>query len=571
MNVVRLATTVPPPAVPDLHRLSALARFARAAGATAVAAEADALAARIEEGRFYVACVGQFKRGKSTLINALVGSEILPVGVIPVTSVVTVVRHGNRVASRVLLPDGWREIDPGTLAAWVTESANPGNIHGVQGVEIFVPSPLLASGLCLVDTPGLGSISAANSAATRQFVPHIDAAVAVLGADPPISGEELDLLAEVARQTSHLVVVLNKADRLPEPDRAEAARFTREAIERRLGRSVTGLFEVSAAERLRQTAPPGRDWQALVTSLQSLGETAGTSLLRGAQERGTALLGSRLLREINGQREALERPLEETAERLRRLDLALADDGRAVADLGPLLTAEQERFGRRLNEERERFLSAALPDASAELNEAFTPAGPAGPASGLAAAARDIARRRVEAWRAGTQAEAETLYRALAARFVDLANGLLAGLGRLPGLEGLPLALLPEAGFRTASGFFFNDLLTVGEPSFGRSFLSRIGGEQPALRHANEYLRRLLETNSARVVNDLQERALQSRRRLESEIRARLNDLSTSARRAFDNACAAQAAGADRVRSEIERLDELRRAVEGLLYQSGFA
>jgi hypothetical protein len=541
--------------------LAGLARLARAAGAGALAAEADALAARVREGLFYVACVGQFKRGKSTLINALIGMERLPAGVLPVTSVVTVVRHGAREAARVLLPDGWRKVDPGGLAAWVTESANPGNALGVRGVELLVPSPLLASGLCLVDTPGLGSVFAENGAATRRFVPQIDAALAVLGADPPLSGEELDLLAEVARQTPHLLVVLNKADRLPEPDRAEAARFTREVLERRLGRAVSGLFEVSAAERLRVPSPPERDWRSLVESLQDLAETAGAALLRSSLERGTALLGARLLREIDGQWEALERPLEETAERLRRLDGALLKARRSVADLGPLLTAEQDRFGRHLQEERESFLNAALPAAQDELEEAFVLREP----SSLAETARSIAHRHVGSWRAAIQTEAEALYRALAARFVDLANGLLADLGRLPGLEGLPLALLPEAGFRAAGAFFFTDLLTVAEPSFGRSLRLRSGGTPPALRHARDYLRRLLETNSARVVNDLRERALQSRRQLEAEVRARLDDLSASARRALDNARAARAEGAERVRCESERLGELRAAVEALL------
>lgn len=551
----------------SIHRLAAVARLARTAGAPGIAAEADAFARRVEEGRFYVACVGQFKRGKSTLINALIGAEVLPSGVLPVTSVVTVVRHGARTSARVLLPEGWTEVDPGTLAAWVSESGNPDNAKGVRSVEVFAPSPLLASGMCLVDTPGLGSVFTANTAATRELLPHVDAAVAVLGADPPISGEELELLAEIASQTPHLLVVLNKADRLPAQDVAEAARFTREVVERRLGRAVTGIFEVSAAERLRPASAPERDWRLLVDSLESLAATAGTALLQGAEVRGTALLTARLRREIDGQREALEQPLAETAEKLRRLDLALAAAERSMADLSPLLTAEQERFGRRLAEERERFLAATVPLALGELEEAWSRdgAGGSGAAHRLAEAARGIARRSTETWRAAAQPEAESLYRALAARFVDLANGLLSELGQLPDLAGLPLALLPEDGFRTASAFFFNELLTVAEPSLGRSLLAQAAGDRRAvLRHASAYLRRLLETNSARVVNDLLERALQSRRRLEAEIRARLHDLSVSARRGFENAAAARAAGREHVTSEIERLDCLRAEAERL-------
>src|SRR5713101_8280435 len=73
--------------------LSILIRLASEADTPGIAKDAAALAERIAEGRFYVACVGQFKRGKSTLLNALIGDPILPAGVAPVTSVVTVIRY----------------------------------------------------------------------------------------------------------------------------------------------------------------------------------------------------------------------------------------------------------------------------------------------------------------------------------------------------------------------------------------------------------------------------------------------------------------------------------------------
>src|SRR5271156_6718937 len=60
--------------------------------------DARSAAERIAEGRFYVACVGQFKRGKSTLLNALIGHAVLPTAVVPVTAVPTIIRHGTRLA-----------------------------------------------------------------------------------------------------------------------------------------------------------------------------------------------------------------------------------------------------------------------------------------------------------------------------------------------------------------------------------------------------------------------------------------------------------------------------------------
>ena len=180
-------------------RLLRLGGLAEELGAEPQAKEARELAARVTEGRFYVACIGQFKRGKSTLLNALVGHEVVPTGFVPVTAVPTVIRFGDELHARVRMRDGsWQNIDLPDLKEYVTEELNPENKKAVEGTEVFVPSPLLSSGMCFVDTPGLGSVFTGNTATTQAFIPHIDAALVVVGADPPIAGEELALVESSA-------------------------------------------------------------------------------------------------------------------------------------------------------------------------------------------------------------------------------------------------------------------------------------------------------------------------------------------------------------------------------------
>src|SRR5438445_8375875 len=105
----------------EADRLLRIASLAEQFNNQQIATEARSLAERAAEGRFYVACVGQFKRGKSTLLNALLGIDLLPTGIVPVTSVPTVLRHGTR-AARVQRRGGeWREIDPVHLADFVAE------------------------------------------------------------------------------------------------------------------------------------------------------------------------------------------------------------------------------------------------------------------------------------------------------------------------------------------------------------------------------------------------------------------------------------------------------------------
>src|SRR5215831_19956274 len=115
-------TPVPECDTDGATRLLRLASLAVELGTNRVADEARELAARVSEGRFYVACSGQFKRGKSTLINALTGEPILPVGFVPVTTVPTVVRFGEQPRARVQAGDGsWREIGVSDLKQYVSE------------------------------------------------------------------------------------------------------------------------------------------------------------------------------------------------------------------------------------------------------------------------------------------------------------------------------------------------------------------------------------------------------------------------------------------------------------------
>ena len=284
-----------PACMDGASRLLRLAGLAQELEAEPVAEEARELAARVAEGRFYVACVGQFKRGKSSLLNALVGHQVVPTGFIPVTAVPTVIRFGDELSARVRMRDGsWQEIALAGLNEYVTEERNPENKKGVDGAEVFVPSQLLSSGMCFVDTPGLGSVFTGNTATTQAFIPHIDAALVVVGADPPIAGEELALVEAVGKQVQDLILVINKADRTTDPERAAAAKFTREILEKRLHRPMGEVLEVSAAERMEGRGPL-RDWNKLLVCLRLLVEDSSRNLVRAACDRGLQRLSEQLL------------------------------------------------------------------------------------------------------------------------------------------------------------------------------------------------------------------------------------------------------------------------------------
>ncbi len=552
-------------------RLRRLTELAADVGVQHVLAEAASLDERMTKGRFFVASVGQFKRGKSTLLNALIGHPVLPTGVVPVTSIVTVVRYGPRLNARLRRMGGpWQEIDPATLAAYVSEEENPQNRKGVDGVEVFSPNTLLASGLCLVDTPGIGSVFFANTKLTRDFIPHVDVALVVLGADPPISGEEMTLVEEVASQTDQLVFVLNKADRLSDRERKEARVFAERILGERLRRPIGPIFEVSATERL--SGQPTRDWRALETELDRLARDSGAHLVRAAAERGIARLADRLRHAVDERRDALVRPLEDFERRVVALRRSVVEAERALKDLGPLFTAEQDQLATALEREKSVFLARALPEAVSQLDRALADRnGGAGRfRMRLMEYARGIARRLVEQWLQDVEPRAEALYRRATDRFIELANGFLAHLRTSgdPTFAWLPAELPYETHFRVKRRFYFTDLLSqasrdplrwVGDLVRPRRWL--VAATQ---RDVQEYVESLLETNSARVFNDLRERVLESRRSLESEIVTLLREISASAEQALAEAHERHAEGAEAVRAAINRLESLRGRVEAL-------
>ncbi len=118
-----------------------------------------ALLDRLDAARLRVLVAGEAKRGKSTLVNALIGREVLPSGVTPLTAVTTTVRYGDDERAEVRFLDGHDEKHPlAALADLATERGNPGNRRGIADVAVYLAAPVLAGGVELVDTPGTGSV-----------------------------------------------------------------------------------------------------------------------------------------------------------------------------------------------------------------------------------------------------------------------------------------------------------------------------------------------------------------------------------------------------------------------------
>jgi len=286
---------------------------------------------RLEGNRFNLVVLGQFKRGKSTFLNALLGDPLLPTAVVPLTAIVTLMRYGERERIEVHFRDGRvREVTRSELADYITESGNPENRKGVDRVEVFLPAELLRDGLQLVDTPGVGSVFAHNTDVAYEFLPNADAAVFLVTGDPPISQSEREFLRHARKYVGKLFFVQNKVDHLSPSEQRESLAFTKRVIEQELGREGLPIFPLSA--RLALEARVAKDLQGLEASgLPDFEKALGDFLSR---ERGSVALGSalsaawRVITELqlegDLEEKALRMPLSELEERLQAFDRELA-------------------------------------------------------------------------------------------------------------------------------------------------------------------------------------------------------------------------------------------------------
>jgi GTP-binding protein EngB required for normal cell division len=218
------------------------------------------LCERLQQERLQLAVLGQFKRGKSTFINALLGAPLLPTGVVPLTSAATFIAWGEEPLVRVDFKDGrlperfaTRDTDAirDFLFRFVAEEANPENRLGVERVELRYPAPILADGSVLIDTPGVGSTLRHNTDAAMRVLPECDAALFVLSADPPITEVEIEYLRHLKSSNPRVFFVLNKADYLGPDERQAISRFLRKVLSQNsLLDSQSPIFCVSARDGL---------------------------------------------------------------------------------------------------------------------------------------------------------------------------------------------------------------------------------------------------------------------------------------------------------------------------------
>jgi GTP-binding protein EngB required for normal cell division len=537
-----------------------------------------ALLDRLEGARLRVLVAGEAKRGKSTLINALLGRDVLPSGVTPLTALATTVRYGSDLRAEVIFLDGHEEKYPLTaLADLVTERGNSRNGRGIAGVTVYLDEPLLAAGVELVDTPGTGSVFEWDTQAAHEALQSTDAAVFVLTADPPVSASERDLLARVAGLSVMTFAVLNKADRLDAPDVAEALEFTRGVL------SESGhagkVYPMSARAALGGYDGGFAAFEADFTAYVLTRRKADLRTSAVAQARRIA---SSLLDEVALTRRAAEMRADDAAQRVGQFSARLSEVAVRSHDAVAVAEGESARLLFALNDAADqdapRLAGEITGQLGALLDGELRTAAPAEIERQGRAQLTALTEAAAEAWRQQRQAIIE---QGLAQADARLTVGLEAELSVLRGaaaeLLGLDLAI-PEPGGRLAEDqrFFYATAEDVGQTELLAGAVRRQLPGEFGRRAAREHLRReaprLVESQVGRARGDLQYRLAEATRALVREVGQRYADGTSrirSALRAAAELREASVAEAARKEHELARREAALRHAAGLLDRAG--
>lgn len=540
---------------------------------------------KIRGNVFNLVVLGQFKRGKTTLINALLESEILPTAVVPLTSIATILKYGETLNVKVYFNDGRvTEIDAASLSQYVTERGNPRNEKDVQEVIIAYPSSYLKDGVRLIDTPGVGSVYEHNTDVAYRYLPKSDAALFLLSVDQPLSKAELDFLKDVREYSNRIFFLLSKADYFSDPDLRESMEFSVSVLKEAMGTEVR-IFPISGKLALEGKISGSEDLvnQSL---LPQFSEVLNNFLMK---EKGKVLIlsvANNLLRLLSQVRFALElemkslfTPIEELKEKINIFEtkekavLAEKDDFFLLLDaetkkiISNVLEEDLNAFRRELTLRVSESLEIRYKEYSGmslkvlreglekeiitEVKQAFTP------------------------WRVIEDEKLAKTFEAACRRFVTKIDETVDSLHKFSSeLFAVPFdAVKAEALWSTKSGFYYKfKEQPVGIEIVTSSvtlLLPKFIGEKIILKKMKEYLGRVTGLHAARVGYDFEKRLDKSKLDFRWEMLRRIEVTIEGIRTAIDKGITQRSGGekeaTDRKGQILQILSQLEGVKEKLI------
>jgi len=447
----------------------------------------EELQTRLSKGRLHFAVLGQFNRGKSTFINALLRIKALPTSVLPLTSVPTLIEYGAEPVCRVRFLDGRDDLVvtaasggmETALRQYVAEASNPKNRLGVRDAALTCKSDLLANGTVLIDTPGFGSTHLHNTQTTLDLLVECDAALFLLSADPPMTQTEMEFLRQVKERIPKLYFILNKVDLLSAPDLREVEGFIRGILCGELGfpTDVT-LYRTCAVKAERAGADKEGDKAWEQSGLGAVRKEVLDFMVRekyftlsealsGKYNEIVADIKSRLekkLSDLTAPIAAAQQEISAITGAIQSLGLELESQTKRCAEERGALTAKLDALTK---EHRERSATSIKKTLDATINIRYLPT----EAAGIAAAA--LPRHAAEAGTRLLSAIVESANKSI--RAAALRHALT-----LTNLQKRHAELLKSGGIVTQKAETFVEQTEIAQPDHAKIFEATTWGTPPA-------------------------------------------------------------------------------------------
>jgi GTP-binding protein EngB required for normal cell division len=191
---------------------------------------------RADETALEIAVFGRVSTGKSSLLNHVIGADLLPVGVTPITAVPTRIGYGPKPLVRVWQEGrGVSEHRVEELADFVDERRNPQNRNRVGRIQVLYPSKRLREGTIFVDTPGIGSLATSGATETLTYLPRCDAGIVLVDAGSTLTPDDLKIVRALLHVSTPTSVLLSKADLLSERDLEHQITYIKQQLQNEFG------------------------------------------------------------------------------------------------------------------------------------------------------------------------------------------------------------------------------------------------------------------------------------------------------------------------------------------------
>jgi GTP-binding protein EngB required for normal cell division len=313
----------------DVSTLSVLEHVISERGLVEFRPSLNMLLDRMEDNSFEIAIFGRVSSGKSSLLDKILETDVLPVGVTPITAVPTRIMHGEQPSVSVWFAEkAAQQLPIEHLAEFVAEQYNPANAKHVTRIIVQLPAPRLREGIVFVDTPGLGSLATSGAAETLAYLPRCDLGVVLIDAASSLTPNDLETIRTLYEAGIPAQLLLSKTDLLKEQDRARMIGYIQDHINSELGLDlkVRSISVIAGYEGLLENWFV-RDIEPLYAARQQMRSVSLERKIGGLKRSVEVALAAKLRRGPSVESEAA---VDQAEERLRQATARIVEAESAV-------------------------------------------------------------------------------------------------------------------------------------------------------------------------------------------------------------------------------------------------